>query len=233
MVRPVYRNRILASLPKPDLERLAPHLSPLTFEKGQSLHGEGQLVDTIYFPEVGVCSIVVNLKDGRIVEVGIIGRDGFVGMAGVVGTGRSSHHAFIQLPGSGFSVAAKTLREHYEASSDLRLCIQRGVQAFFAQSAQTAACNRVHELEERLARWLLMCRDRMDSDKLPLTHEFLAGMLGTRRSTVSVAAGMLQKAGLIEYSRGIVNIENRKGLESATCECYGVVHSEYVRLGLL
>lgn len=231
--RPVYKNRILSCLPKAELERLVPHLSPMIFPKDQPMHDAGEVVDTVYFLEDGICSVVVTLEDGRIVEVGVIGRDGLVGVAGVVGTGRSPHRAFIQLAGSGFSVKAKTLREHYEASPELRLCIQRGVLAFFAQSAQTAACNRVHELEERLARWLLMCQDRMQSDRLFITHEFLAGMLGTRRSTVTVAAGILNKAGLIEYSRGVVKIQNRKGLEQAACECYAVVRDEYVRLGLL
>jgi CRP-like cAMP-binding protein len=205
----------------------------MTFRKDQMLHDTGQVVETAYFLEDSICSIVVAMRDGRIVEVGLIGRDGLVGLAGVVGTGRSSNRSFIQLEGTGYSVKAKILRDQYESSPELRLSVQRGVHAFLAQSAQTAACNRVHELEERLARWILMCQDRMEADKLSITHEFLAEMLGTRRSTVSLAAGILQKAGLIEYSRGVLKIQNRQRLEAAACECYAVVRDEYLRLGLL
>jgi CRP-like cAMP-binding protein len=113
------------------------------------------------------------------------------------------------------------------------MCLLRSVQGLLTQTAQTAVCNRVHELEERLARWLLMCHERVQADDLPITHEFLATMLGTNRSSVSVAAGVLHKAGLIEYSRGHVQIEDREGLEKAACECYSTVHDEYVRLELL
>jgi CRP-like cAMP-binding protein len=152
----------------------------------------------------------------------------------VLGTDRSSNRSFIQIAGSGYSIKARTLREQSsDGASEFRLRLHRGVQALLAQTAQTAACNRVHELEERLARWLLMCHERVQGDRLPITHEFLAMMLGTRRSSVTVAAGMLHRAGLIEYSRGDVTITNRKGLEEAACECYPTIRDEYVRLGLL
>lgn len=128
---------------------------------------------------------------------------------------------------------ATILREQSESSSELRLWLQRCIHGLLVQTAQTAACNRVHELEERLARWLLMCQDRVQSDHVQITHEFLAMMLGARRTTVSVAAGMLHKAGLIVYSRGHVTVQNREGLEHAACECYQIIHEEYVRLGLL
>jgi CRP-like cAMP-binding protein len=232
-VQQTYKNRILASLPARELQRLIPHLSPGIFKRDLTLHDSGQPVELVYFLEEGICSIVVSLGDGTTVEVGLIGRDGFIGLPGVFGTGHSINRSFIQLAGAGFSIRAEDLREQCERSSELRLCLQRGVQAFMAQTAQTAACNRVHELEERLARWLLMCYERVQLEHLPITHEFLAMMLGTRRSTVTVAAGILHKAGLIEYSRGHVKIENRKGLEEAACECYAVVRDEYVRLGLL
>jgi CRP-like cAMP-binding protein len=229
-----YKNQLLASLPAVDLNRLIPHLTALTFNKNQTLHEAGETVETVYFLEEGICSIVVNLENGSTVEVGLIGRDSFVGLPAILGTGHSSNRSFIQIPGSGFSIKAKTLLEQLsDGSGQLRLCMQRGVQGLLAQTAQNAACNRVHEIEERLARWLLMCHDRLQTDHLPITHEFLAMMLGTRRSTVSVAAGMLHKAGLIEYSRGHVKIQNRDGLEGAACECYSIVHAEYVRLGLL
>jgi CRP-like cAMP-binding protein len=139
-------------LPPLEIKQLAPQLSPLIFTKDQILHHPGQTVETIYFLEKGICSVVVTT-----VEVGIIGRDSYIGMPAVLGTGHSPNRSFIQLPGSGFSIKAKTLLEHSNNSSgELCLCLQRGVQGLLAQTAQTAACNRVHELEERLARWLLM-----------------------------------------------------------------------------
>ena len=233
-IRQPYRNRVLASLPAPDLARLAPYLSPRTFTRNQILHDAGQTVDTVYFLEDAICSIVVTMENGSTIEVGVIGRDGFVGMPAVLGAGHSPNRCFIQIAGTGYVVKAKILAEQSQnGSGQLRLALQRGVQGLYAQTAQTAACNRVHELEERLARWLLMCRDRVQADDLNITHEFLAMMLGTRRSSVTIAAGMLQKAGLIAHSRGLVQIKNRKGLERAACECYAVIHAEYARLGLL
>jgi len=228
-----YKNRVLASLPASELMRLAPHLSPVTLKLNQTLQDAGQMVDTVYFLEEGICSHVVTMEAGSTVEVGITGRDGFVGLPAVLGTGRNLNRSFMQIPGHGFRVKATILREQCEASSELRSCFQRYFQGLLAQTAQTAACNRVHELEERLARWLLMCQDRMQSDQFHITHEFLAMMLGTRRTTVTVAAGTLHKAGLITYSRGRVTVQDREGLEQAACECYQIIHEEFVRLGLL
>jgi CRP-like cAMP-binding protein len=228
-----YENRILASLPAAEIKRLAPHLTPITLRMNRTLHEPGQIVDTVYFLEQGICSHVVTMKAGNTVEVGITGREGFVGLPAVLGTDHTPNRSFIQLPGHGFRVKASILREQSEASSELRLWLQRSIQGLLVQTAQTAACNRVHELEERLARWLLMCHDRVQSDQLLITHEFLAMMLGTRRTTVTVAAGILHKAGLITYSRGRVTIQNREGLRDAACECYQIVHDEYARFGLL
>jgi len=228
-----YKNRVLASLPADEMKRLAPHLSPETLKVNRTLHDAGQTVETVYFLEEGICSVVVTMETGNTVEVGITGRDGFVGLPAVLGTGHSPNRSFMQIPGHGFSVKAKILCEQLEESRELRLRLQRVVQGMLAQTAQTAACNRVHELEERLARWLLMCQDRVQSDHIEITQEFLAMMLGTRRTTVTVAAGMLHKAGLIAYSRGHVAIENREGLAHAACECYQIIREEYVRLGLL
>jgi CRP-like cAMP-binding protein len=228
-----YKNRVLASLPAAEMKQLAPHLTPVTLKKDRTLHDSEQTVETVYFLEEGICSTVVTMESGNTVEVGITGRDGFVGLPAVLGTGRSPNRSFMQVPGHGFSVKGKVLLEQLETSSQLRLRLQHFVQAMLVQTAQTAACNRVHELEERLARWLLMCHDRVQSDLIPITHEFLAMMLGTRRTSVTVAAGMLHKAGLIAYSRGSVTIQNPDGLQEAACECHRIIHEEYVRLGLL
>jgi CRP-like cAMP-binding protein len=231
--RKAYQNNLLASLPTPIRNQIMQYLVPVTFKRHQTLYEAGQEIDTVYFLEDGLCSIVVTMENGTTVEVGIIGRESFVGVPVVLGTGRSMHRAFIQLPGKGYSMKAATLKTLLaEPTGELRGWLQRGIDGYMAQTAQTAACNRVHELEERLARWLLMCHDRSTGDSFPLTHEFLAVMLGTRRPSVTLAAGMLQKAGLIECGRGNVNIQNRKGLEKASCECYSTVHMEFVRLGL-
>jgi CRP-like cAMP-binding protein len=232
-IQNLFRNRILASLPAPDAAHITPHLSARTFKRNQTLHDPGQMIETIYFLEDGVCSIVVTMEDGTTVEVGIIGREGLVGMAALLGAGHSPCRNLIQIAGSGYAIKAKTFAEHcHNGSSQLRLLLQRGVQGLVAQIAQTAACNRLHVLEERLARWLLMCHDLVQVDDLPMTHESLAMKLGTRRASVTEAVGMLQKAGLIEHSRGRVRIVDRKGLEKAACECYSVIQNEYVRLGL-
>ena len=230
---PRYKNRVLASLPAAESERLRPHLSPVTLKRNRTLHDPGQVVETVYFLEEGICSVVVAMKNGSTVEVGITGRDGFVGLPAVLDTCHSPNRSFIQIAGHGYSVKAKVLHELSKASSELRLLLQRAVQGLLVQTAQTAACNRVHELEERLARWLLMCQDRVQTDDIAITQEFLAMILGTRRTTVTVAAGMLHKAGLIEYSRGHVKIQNRERLEHAACECYQIIYDEYARLGLL
>ncbi len=228
-----FKNRLLASLVAPEIKLLTPYLSPVMLNTGQTLHEAGGMVETVYFIESGLCSLVASMEAGNTIEVGIIGRDGFVGTAVILDTGRAANRAYIQIPGHGFSIKANVLRQLSEESADLRSWLLRGVQGLLVQTAQTAACNRVHELEERLARWLLMCHERMQVDNFPITHEFLGMMLGTRRTSVTVAAGMLQRAGLIAYSRGCVKIENREGLKDAACECYQVVHDEYVRLGLL
>ncbi len=228
-----FKNRVLISLSPPDIGRLSEHLLPVTLKSKDSLHEPGELINTVYFLEDAVASVVITMENGGTVEVGLIGRDGVVGLPAVLGNGRATNRTFIQLPGSGFSVKAKILRELAESSSEFRSHLQLAIQGYLIQTAQTAACNRVHELEERLARWLLMCSDRLQSDHIPITHEFLAMMLGTRRSSVSIAAGILHKSGLITYSRGSVTIQNRDQLAHAACECYQSVLDEYVRLGLL
>ena len=229
-----YRNMLLLSLSADERKRLEPHLLPVVLRQNQTLADAEEPVETVYFLEEGICSVVANLEDGSSVEVGIIGRDSFVGLPAVLGTGSSVNRSFMQIAGSGYSIKAKALQQHFlEDSGDLRQLMLRGIQGMLVQTAQTAACNRVHELEERLSRWLLMCHERTQNDFLPITHEFLATMLGTRRSTVTVAAGMLHKSGLIEYARGHVRIINRAGLEDVTCECYRIIRDEYIRLGLL
>jgi CRP-like cAMP-binding protein len=228
-----YKNRVLASISALDIQRLSSYLVPVVFESKHALHEPGERIDTVYFLEDAVASVVITMENGNTVEVGVIGRDGVVGLPAVLGSGCAVNRTFIQVPGHGFKVKAKILRDLVASSDELRSSLYLATEGYLIQTAQTAACNRIHELEERLARWLLMCSDRIQSDHILITHEFLAIMLGTRRSSVSIAAGILHKAGLIAYSRGSVTIQNRDGLLQSACECYHSVQQEYLRLGLL
>jgi CRP-like cAMP-binding protein len=228
-----FRNRVLASLPLLEISRLEPHLRPVILEANQSLHDAGAVVHKVYFLEQGICSITVTMEAGRTVEVGMTGLDGFVGISTILGTRRSPCRSFMQIPGMGFSVDATTLLEQGTVSEKLRARLQQCVQGLLVQFAQIAACNCAHEVEERLARRLLMCYDRVRSDRLSITQEFLATALGSRRTSITLAAGRLQRAGLIEYSRGSMIIKDRNGLEDVACECYQVIREEYARLELL
>jgi CRP-like cAMP-binding protein len=226
-----YKNRILRALSKADLSRIAPHLSRVTLKQqdnlinGEATHG--------YFMEEGIASVVVTIANGDTVEVGVIGVDGLVGIPILLGGGSGPGRTFIQIAGSGLRIEAKHLKSEYERAGNFRQHVQRYTQGFMVQTAQTAACNRLHNIEERLARWLLTCRDRTESDELHLTHDFLSQMLGAPRTTVTLSAGLLHRAGLINYARGVVTIQNREGLEDAACECYGIVRDEFRRLDLL
>lgn len=226
-----YKNRILAALPKNELQRLSHHLSPVTLEQGKSLL-DGDATHA-YFMEQGMASVVITLASGDTVEVGVIGIDGIVGIPILLGTSSTPGRTFVQIAGAGFRIEASVLKEEFERPGVLRQHLQRYIQGYLAQAAQTAACNRLHGIEERLARWLLTCHDRINSDVLRLTHDFLAQMLGAPRTTVTLAAGLLQRADLISYSRGVVKIKDRKTLEQNACECYQIVRDEFRRLGLL
>ena len=226
-----YRNRVLAALPKAELNRLQRHFSPVTLEQEKTLL-DGK-TSHAYFLEEGIASVVVSVKNGNTVEVGIIGIDGVVGLPILLGTDGAPGRTFVQIAGSGFRIKADVLKEEFERPSQLRRHLQRYMQGFMVQTAQTAVCNRMHNIEERLARWLLSCRDRTESDKLHLTHDFLGQMLGAPRTTVTLAAGLLHRAGLIDHSRGVVTIKDRPAMEEAACECYSIVRDEFKRLSLL
>jgi CRP-like cAMP-binding protein len=227
-----YKNRVLASLPKAEIDRLKPHLSPVTLKLRAQLL-DGRAPSYAYFLEEGLASVVLTLADKITVEVGVIGIDGVVGLPVLLGADRIPGETFIQVEASGFRINAKRLKEEFERPGELRRHLHKYVLASLVQSAQNTACNRLHPIGERLAKWLLTCHDRVQSDHMPLTHEFLAQMLGAPRTTVTLAAGLLHEAGLIDYSRGHVTIKNRSGLEEAACECYRVVRKEFERLGLL
>jgi CRP-like cAMP-binding protein len=225
-------NVILLSLPDEEYNLLRPHLEPADLPQHEVLQEPGEKINFTYFLNDGMSSLVALSGDGRSVEVGIVGKEGMVGMSLTVGLQRGTFRAIMQMSGSGLRIRAEIFQDVLLCTSTLRFELSRFGLMHGMQVAQLAACNRLHEVEQRLARWLLMCQDRMDSPSLPLTHEYLAQMLGTGRPSVSLAAGALEGAGLIENSRGAVKIVNRKRLEKTACECYGVIQHFNGGLGL-
>jgi len=220
--RPVH-NSILQSISDTEYNLLRKHLEPVDLPQRHILHEAGAKLEFAYFLNDGMASVVVLTSDGRSVEVAIIGREGIVGTPLAVGLSRGPHRIVMQIAGSAVRVKSAVLRETLQSTADLYLIWNRYVLIQGLQIAQIAACNRLHEIEQRLARWLLMCQDRVETETLLVTHEFLAQMLGTGRPSVSLAAGILQRGGLIENVRGAVTILDRPGLEAASCECYFVM----------
>jgi CRP-like cAMP-binding protein len=215
-----------------DYSSLRPHLEYVNLPNHLVLHETGGKLEFAYFPNRGLISLVVVMEDGKTAEAGIVGKEGFTGTPAAVGLRRSPLRAVVQITGDGFRVEFGALQKTLESAPQLQLMLNRYAVVLGMQVAQTAACNRLHGIEERLARWLLMTQDRVDSGALPITHDFLATMLGTDRPTVSLAAGVLQRKGLIEYTRGAVKIVNRKKLEGSACECYGVIQQYAGQLGM-
>jgi CRP-like cAMP-binding protein len=225
------RNLILLTASDSDYSALRPHLEYVRLPNHLILHEAGTL-KFVYFPNRGLISLVVVMKDGKSAEAGIVGNEGFTGTPAAVGLTMSTLQAVAQITGDGFRVDVGALRNTLESAPHLRLMLNRYAVVQSTQVAQTAACNRLHNVGRRLARWLLMTQDRVDAGELPITHDFLATMLGTDRPTVSSAAGVLQRKEIIEYTRGAVKIVNRKKLEDSACECYGVIRRYDVELGL-
>jgi CRP-like cAMP-binding protein len=223
-------NRILNALSRDEYERLAPHLEYVKMSLGEVLYHPDQPITHVYFPNSGTVSIVSSFADGETVEVGMVGNEGMFGVCVFLGSIRTPLLAQVQLAGDGLRMRAEMLKREFSMGGQLHDLLLRYTQAFITQIAQTAACNRAHGVDSRLAKWLLMCQDRAHSQELGLTHEFIATMLGTRRAGVSVSAGKLQKEGLISYKRGHVTIVDRKGLEAVSCECYPIVKKEFARL---
>lgn len=225
-------NVILLSLPGKEYNLLRPHLEPVTLPQYKIIEEPGKKIEFTYFLNEGMTSLVALSRDGRSVEVGIVGKEGMVGMSLIAGLRQGTFRAIMQMGGNGVRVRAEVFQDILLSASTLRVELSRFALMHGMQVAQLAACNRLHEIEQRLARWLLMCQDRFDCQLLPLTHEFLAQMLGTGRPSVSLAAGSLENAGLIENLRGTVKILNRKSLEEVACECYGVIQHFNGGLGL-
>jgi CRP-like cAMP-binding protein len=225
-------NSILLSTVESDYNSLRPHLEYVELPNHLVLHEAGGKLEFAYFPNRGLISLVVAMKDGKTAEAGVVGNEGYTGIPAAVGLSRSSLQEIVQITGDGFRVAVGPFRKVLESTPHLQLLLNRYAVLQGMQVAQTAACNRLHDLEQRLARWLLMAQDRVDSECLAITHDFLATMLGTNRSSVSLAAGILQREKSIEYSHGAVTIVNRKRLEESACECYGIMQQYNGQLGL-
>lgn len=214
------KNAVLLSVPEDEYNSLRPHLEPVQLPHRHLLQEAGEKVPFAYFLNDGLASSVVLTSDGRSVEVAIVGREGMIGTPLVVGFSRGPYRAIMQIPGKGVRTKSAVLKKYLSRSPGLQLALHRYVFVQGLQVAQIAACNRLHEVEQRLARWLLMCRDRIGSASLAVTHELLAQMLGTGRPSVSLAAGMLQRAGIIRNLRGTVQVLDHQRLEEASCECY-------------
>lgn len=224
------KNRLLAALPSEDRGLLAPHLSTVDLEKGRLLYDPGDLVEQVYFPNDCVISLMTLMENGAAIESATIGREGALGLMAAVAPRQSLTRAIVQSPGSALRIAAGPLHDAWNRSPALRDLVDRHNEALFGHAIQSVACNALHAVEARFCRWLLSCHDRIDSNTVNLTQEFLADMLGVQRTTVTAVAGSLQAKGLIRYRRGVVDILDRAGLEAMTCECYGAVRRGYQRL---
>ncbi len=222
-------NRVLASIPSSEYRRLRAQLEPVTVNFGQVLYEPGKPIEHVYFPIDCLISLLTAVDKRRTLEVGMVGNEGMAGMPFILGMGVSGVRALVQGGGNALRMSSAPFRIEFDRNRSLQDALYRYTYALMAQIAQTAACNRFHEAEARLSRWLLMTRDRVGSDDFPLTHAFLAHMLGLRREGVTEAASALKHRHLIAYSRGNIEIVDVKGLKASACSCYQIVKTVYDR----
>ena len=220
--KPIHNEILMAMTPR-EFNLVRPHLQFVDLEQHRVLHEPYRKLKFMYFPNRGLISLVVVLKNGKTVEAGIVGKEGASGTALAAGVRSSALREIVQISGEGFRIKSETFQKLASVIPNLRKTLNRYIVLLGMQVSQTAACNRLHEIEQRLARWLLMAEDSAATSMLGITHDFLATMLGTDRPSVTLAAGLLQKSGLIEYGRGSVKITNRPQLEAFACECYSVI----------
>ena len=222
-------NRVLASIPQRQYRRLQAQLEPIALTLGEVLYEPGSAIRHVYFPVNSLISLLTAVDNRRSLEVGMVGNEGMAGMPFILGMGVSGVRALVQGSGTALRMASAPFRVEFDRNRPLQDALHRYTHALMAQISQTAACNRYHETEARLARWLLMTRDRLGADELPLTQQFLAHMLGLRREGVTAAASILKQRRLIDYSRGNIQILDAKGLKAASCSCYQIVKTVYER----
>ena len=225
-------NRLLGALPDADFERLKGQLRSRNGEQKYVLADSGDPINEVYFPVDAVVSVLTRMDDGASVEIATVGNEGLVGVTAAWGakTMNPKEFATVQVPGTIVTMDREAFRDEVQRQGPLASLVERYTQAFFTQVSQQVACNGLHSVEQRCARWLLLTQDRVGTDEFPMTHEFLSQMLGVRRATVTVTAGILQKAGFAQFSRGRVEIVDRDGLEKTACECYAVTREVYERL---
>lgn len=221
------RNRLLAALPDEEYELLRPDLEPVSLSLGEILFEPPDRIRNVYFPTSSIISFLTELPNGDSVEVGLTGYEGFAGVDVVLGVDTASKVATVQAAGDALKIAAPVLKEAFNRGGKLQQYLLQYTHALMSQISASVLCNVRHKIDGRLARWLLMYHDRLESDEFTLTHEFMANMLGIRRASVSEVAKQLQEEGLIDYNRGQFRILNRAGLEAKTCECYPVVKEEF------
>jgi CRP-like cAMP-binding protein len=225
-------NKILLSIPDKEYALIRPHLEFLDMPHHLTLYEPGQPMEFVHFPNSGMVSLVIATEDGKTVEVGEVGSEGFAGIPAALGINTNQVREIVQIAGDGFRMRTGPLQDVLQSARGLQQILTRYVVVQGMQVAQSVACNRLHNIEQRLARWLLITQDRVDSATLVITHDFLATMLGTDRPTVSLAAGSLQKKQIIKYTRGAVQILSRPKLEDCSCECYGVIQQYNGEIGL-
>ncbi len=224
------QNRLLVSLPAADYALLAPHLATVELERGRLLYDPGDRMDTVYFPHDGVISLMTLMESGAAIESATIGREGALGLQAAVTPRWSLSRAIVQTPVRASRIGAAALHDIWKRSAPLRELVERHGEALFGHALQSVGCNALHSVEARFCRWLLACHDRISSDTIALTQEFLADMLGVQRTTVTAVARSLQQKGVIRYRRGVVDIVDRPGLETLACECYTAIRRTYERL---
>ncbi len=225
-----HQNHLLAALPAAEFERLSANLSLVTLPLGQVLYESGSQQKSVYFPTTAIVSLLYMMADGASAEIAVVGNEGIIGVSLFMGGETTPSRAVVQSAGHAYQLSGKFLKEEFSRAGVMQHLLLRYTQALLTQMAQTAVCNRHHSLDQQLCRWLLLSLDRLVGNELVMTQELIANMLGVRREGVTEAAGSLQNAGLIKYSRGRITVLDRAGLETRTCECYAVVKKEFDRL---
>jgi len=224
------QNHLLAALPAPEFDRLARHLELVAMPLGETLYESGGSLQHVYFPTTSIVSLLYVLEDGASAEIAVVGNEGILGISLFMGGETTPSRAVVQSAGHGYRLQAQLLKQEFNRAGPVLHLLLRYTQALITQMTQTAVCNRHHSVEQQLCRWLLLSLDRLSSNSLTMTQELIANMLGVRREGVTEAAGKLQRAGLIRYRRGHIDVLDRPGLEKAVCECYAVVKAEFDRL---
>ena len=222
-------NQLLSSLPSEVRKRLTPHLERIDAPINMKVYGPYEEIEYVYFPINSIISIVASTEAGEMAEVAVVGREGAVGIDIAMGANKSPHLSMFQIAGPAYRMSGSEFEKEFNRNGEFHDRILNFVQKIYAQISQTTLCNRLHHVEERLPRWLLMCHDRINGDILPLTQEFIALMLGASRVSITLAAKDLQKIGYIKYVRGKITVLDREGLEDGACECYAIVKREYDR----